>query len=110
MHRLTLEERGGGGLGLKNPKWQDKIFPLVNFVFPTMVTLVWGAGGGGVARGHGVGLFPSAAPIGLSPLHILTLSGSERVLAVSTEPLDDLSCLTTPGGRLSQRRGCCPCR
>ena len=40
---------------------------------------------------------PLAAPIGLSPLHILTLCGSERVLVVSTEPLDDLSCLTTPG-------------
>ena len=38
-----------------------------------------------------------AAPIGLSPLHILTLCGSERVLVVSTEPPDDLSCLTTPG-------------
>ena len=33
----------------------------------------------------------------LSPLFILTLCGSERVLVVSTEPLDDLSCLTTPG-------------
>ena len=40
---------------------------------------------------------PLAAPIGLSPLHILTLCGSECVLVVSTEPLDDLSCLTTPG-------------
>ena len=40
---------------------------------------------------------PLAAPIGLSPLLILTLCGSERVLVVSTEPLDDLSCLTTPG-------------
>ena len=38
-----------------------------------------------------------AAPIGLSPPHILTLCGSERVLVVSTEPPDDLSCLTTPG-------------
>ena len=38
-----------------------------------------------------------AAPIGLSPLLILTLCGSERVLVVSTEPPDDLSCLTTPG-------------
>ena len=36
-------------------------------------------------------------PIGLSPLHILTLCGPERVLVVSTEPPDDLSCLTTPG-------------
>ena len=33
---------------------------------------------------------PLAASIGLSPLHILTLCGSERVLVVSTEPLDDL--------------------
>ena len=40
---------------------------------------------------------PLAAPIGLSPLLILTLCGSERVLVVSTEPPDDLSCLTTPG-------------
>ena len=40
---------------------------------------------------------PLAAPIGLSPLLILTLRGSGRVLVVSTEPRDDLSCLTTPG-------------
>ena len=40
---------------------------------------------------------PLAAPIGLSPPLILTLCGSERVLVVSTEPPDDLSCLTTPG-------------
>ena len=40
---------------------------------------------------------PLAAPSGLSPWHILTLCGSERVLVVSTEPPDDLSCLTTPG-------------
>ena len=40
---------------------------------------------------------PLAAPISLSPLLILTLCGSERVLVVSTEPPDDLSCLTTPG-------------
>ena len=40
---------------------------------------------------------PLAAPIGLSPLLILTLCGPERVLVVSTEPVDDLSCLTTPG-------------
>ena len=47
---------------------------------------------------------PLAAPIGLSRLLILTLCGHERVLVVSTEPLDDLPCLTTP------RVGCCPCR
>ena len=38
-----------------------------------------------------------AAPIGLSPLLIRTLCGSERVLVVSTEPPDDLSCSTTLG-------------
>ena len=38
------------------------------------------------------------------PLHILTLCGSELVVVAPTEPLDDLSCLTTPGGRLSRRR------
>ena len=48
---------------------------------------------------------PLAAPIGLSPLLILTLCGSERALVVSTEPLDDVFCLTTlgvgcPGDRL----------
>ena len=59
-----------------------------------------------VMRGVGRGVWhkasvlnclPLAAPIGLSPLLILTLCGSERVLVVSTEPLDILSCLTTPG-------------
>ena len=40
---------------------------------------------------------PLAVPIGLSPLLILTLCRPERVLVVSTEPPDDLSCLTTPG-------------
>ena len=51
---------------------------------------------------------PLAAPIGLLPLHILTLCGPERVSAVSTEPPDELSCLTTPGSaRLSQRRALC---
>ena len=34
---------------------------------------------------------PLAAPIGLSPVDILTLCGSERVLVVPTEPLDDSS-------------------
>ena len=51
---------------------------------------------------------PLAAPIGLSPPLILTLCGPERVLVVSTEPLDDLSCLTTPGSAV-QETGCCPC-
>ena len=54
-------------------------------------------GGGGWHRASVFGCVPLAAPIGLSPLHIPTLCGSERVLVVSTEPPDDLSCLTTPG-------------
>ena len=51
---------------------------------------------------------PLAAPIGLSTLHTPTLCGSERVLVVSMEPLDDLSCLTTPGLAVPET-GCCPC-
>ena len=55
-------------------------------------------GGGGVWHKASVSIWlPLAVPIGLSPLLILTLCGSERVLVVPTEPLDDLSCLTTPG-------------
>ena len=51
-----------------------------------------------VGHGGGVsGCLPLAVPIGLSPLLILTLCGSECVLVVSTGPPDDLSCLTTPG-------------
>ena len=38
-----------------------------------------------------------AQGLGISPLLILTLCGPQRVLVVSTEPPDDLSCLTTPG-------------
>ena len=49
-----------------------------------------------------VGL-PLAAPVGLSPLLILTLCGTERVLVASTEPLDDLSC-DYSGRRPSRRR------
>ena len=54
-------------------------------------------GGGGWHKAWVSDYLPLAAPIGLSPLHILTLCGPERVLVVSTEPPDDLSCLTTPG-------------
>ena len=62
-------------------------------------------GGGGWHKASVSDYVPLAAPIGLSPLLILTLCGPERVLVVSTEPPDDLSCLTTPGGRPSWRRG-----
>ena len=54
-------------------------------------------GGGGGHEAMVLVCLPLAAPIGLSPLHILTLCGPERVLVVSTEPPDDLSCLTTSG-------------
>ena len=50
-----------------------------------------------MAQGLGIRLFALAASIGLSPLLILTPCGPERVLVVSMEPPDDLSCLTTPG-------------
>ena len=56
-----------------------------------------GGGGGGWHKASVLGCWPLAAPIGLLPLLILTLCGPERVLVVSTEPPDDLSCLTTPG-------------
>ena len=56
------------------------------------------SGGGGVWHKASVSdCVPLAPPIGLSPPLILTLCGPERVLVVSTEPPDDLSCLTTPG-------------
>ena len=51
---------------------------------------------------------PLAAPIGLSPLHIPTLCGSEQVLVLSTEPPDDLSCLATSGLAVPET-GYCPC-
>ena len=56
-----------------------------------------GGRGGGWHKASVSDCVPLAAPIGLSPLLILTLCGPERVLVVSTEPPDDLSCLTTPG-------------
>ena len=45
-------------------------------------------GGAGWHMASVLGSLPLAAPIGLSPLLILTLCGSECVLVVSTEPLD----------------------
>ena len=62
--------------------------------------LAEGGGGGGEGVWHKASVsdcLPLAAPIGLSPPLILTICGSERVLVVSTEPPDDVSCLTTPG-------------
>ena len=66
----------------------------------------WGGGGG--AQGLGIGLFAFGGaywPLATAhsdPLWIRT------ILVVSTEPLDDLSCLTTPGSAVPET-GCCPC-
>ena len=61
-------------------------------------------GGGGWHKALVSDCLPLAVPIGLSPLHIRTLCETERDLVVSTEPPDDLSCLTTPGvGRPGNR-------
>ena len=65
--------------------------------------------GGGWHKAWVLGCLPFAAPVGLSSLLILTLRGSQRVLVVSTVPLDDVSCLTTPGSAVPET-GCCPCR
>ena len=59
--------------------------------------LLSGGGGGGWHKASVSDCLPLATPIGLSPPLILTLCGSERVLVVSMEPPDNLSCLTTPG-------------
>ena len=55
----------------------------------TIVALGWGWGWGW-HKASVLGCLPLAAPIGLSPLLILTLCGSECVLVVSTETLDDV--------------------
>ena len=76
-------ERQEGGGGLQEPPGR---------------ALCSGGGGGRIWHKASVSdCLPLAAPIGLSPLHIQTLCGPERVLVVSPEPPDDLSCLTTPG-------------
>ena len=63
-------------------------------------------GGDGGYKASVSDCLPWAAPIGLSPLLILTLCGPERVLVVSTEPPDDLSCLTFWGlGEGGLKRG-----
>ena len=54
-------------------------------------------GGGGWHKASVSECLPLAVPIGLSPRLILTLCGPKRVLIVSTEPPDDVSCWTTPG-------------
>ena len=57
---------------------------------PCLDKLVLGRGGGAVWHEAMVLVcLPLVAPIGLSPLPIPTLWGSERVLVVPTEPLDD---------------------
>ena len=64
-------------------------------------------GGGGLAQGLGIRLFAfDGAYWPLATAHSDPLWAPERVLVVSTEPPDDLSCLTTPVvGRLLKRGG-----
>ena len=87
--------------------WLHMLWNLALAVRETVAGHRLGALEGGLARGHGVGL-PLAAPIDLLPLHIPTYYGSKRFLVVSTDPLDDLSCLTTPGSAVPETR-CCRC-
>ena len=83
-HLLSTNWRGLGTAMSRNSAWN-----------PWRNTCLWE--GGGRHEAMVLVWLPLAAPIGLSPLLILTLCGSERVLVVSTEPPGDLSCLTTPG-------------
>ena len=78
--------------------------PRQRFLRLSLLRCALGEGGEGAPGGGGAwhkasvsDCVPLAAPICPSPLLILTLCGPERVLVVSTEPPDDLSCLTTPG-------------
>ena len=63
---------------------------------------VWGGGGGGTRPWYSVVCLWRRL-LAFSPLLILTLCGSERVLVVPTEPVDDLSCLTTPGSAFQRQ-------
>ena len=58
---------------------------------------------GGWHKASVFGCLPLAVPIDLSPLLILTLCGSERVLVVPTEPPDDLSCRGGGGSQLAPK-------
>ena len=89
-HALTRQClcRGGGGTrggGVKCSEmgWGDKNGLRAGY------GLALPGKGGGWHKASVLGCLPLAAPIGLSLLLILTLCGSERVLVVSTEPLDD---------------------
>ena len=97
-----------GGHGALGP--QRVRFPSLQSASTAPATTVRaGGGGGGWHKASVSDCLPLAAPIGLSSLLILSLCGPERVLVVSMEPLDDLSCLTTPESAVPET-GCCPCR
>ena len=70
----------------------------VLFTFKPGLRRIQREGGGVWHKASVSGCLSLAAPIGLSLLLILTLCGSERVLVVSRDALDDLSCLTTQAG------------
>ena len=83
---LSLQGTGGEGATATGP----------DATHPPISVKPW-RGAGSWHKASVSGCLPLAAPIGLSPLLIRTLCGPERVLVVSTEPPDDLSCWTTPG-------------
>ena len=94
---------GGGGGGGRTGTWGRQCARACGGVLESgglreCVSVCGGGGGGRCWHKASVShCLPLAAPVGLSPLLIPTLCGPERVLVVSTEPPDDLSCLTTPG-------------
>ena len=98
--RVQCVRRGGAGGGIKAEGVCRWVLPGVCTcaLFEGGASSACGGGGEGWHKASVSDCLPLAAPIGLSPLLILTLCGSERVLVVSTEPPDDLSCLTTGGG------------
>ena len=88
---IRREERGAGTQKVCVSKMARSDFPNGKFRFLPRWSLWSGKGGGGWHKALVSGCLPLAAPIGLSPLLILTLCGSERVLVVSAEPPDDLT-------------------
>ena len=92
---------GGEKRGIQDPRvcvpknGRKQFFFHKNLIFLVEEFVLDPGGGGGLAQGRGIRLFAFGGAKLASRL--LTLCGPECVLVVSTEPPDDLSCLTTPG-------------
>ena len=94
---------GGGGGSIKaggplvHPTPRAMPFGVTCYGQSKSVPCIWW-GGGGLAQGLGITLFAFGGaywPLALA--HPDPLWVRKKVLVVSTEPPDDLSCLTTPG-------------